>query len=124
THLDPRVLITRTLRQCYGDPGRVTPELIQRYWELTLRPGNRAAFGARTATPFEDRTTALPGLRMPVLIQWGGRDRLIPVAHAERFAHDIPGAQLRLYSDLGHVPMEEDGARTVADVRTFLAAHR
>jgi pimeloyl-ACP methyl ester carboxylesterase len=123
-HLDPRWLVAKTLRQSYGDPARVTPALIERYWELTLRPGNRAAFGARTATPYEDRTAELHTLKMPVLIQWGARDHVIPVADAERFRHDIAGAQLRIYDDLGHVPMEEDGAHTVADVRTFLAALR
>jgi pimeloyl-ACP methyl ester carboxylesterase len=123
-HLDPRLLVEKTLRQAYGDPSRVTPALIERYYELALRPGNRAAFGARTAAPFEDRTAELRTLKVPALILWGAQDRLIPVADAQRFAHDVPGAQLKIYDDLGHVPMEEDGARTVADVRAFLDAPR
>jgi pimeloyl-ACP methyl ester carboxylesterase len=123
-HLDPRWLVTKTLRQAYGDPSRVTPALIARYSELALRPGNRAAFAARTAAPFEDRTRELGKLKVPVLIEWGELDHLIPVGDARRFARDIPGAQLKIYGDLGHVPMEEDGARTVADVKTFLAALR
>jgi pimeloyl-ACP methyl ester carboxylesterase len=121
-HLDPRPLVAKTLRQAYGDPAKVTPELIQRYWELSLRPGNRAAFGARTGTPWEDHTAALHGLKVPVLVQWGRLDHVIPVADADKFKRDVPGAQLRIYDALGHVPMEEDGPRTVADARAFLDA--
>ncbi len=120
-HLDPRWLVARTLRLSYGDPTRVTPALIDRYTDMALRPGNRAAFGQRTSVPFDDRTAELARLKMPVLILWGGRDHLIPVANARRFAAAIPGADLRIYDDLGHVPMEEDAARTVADVEQFLA---
>lgn len=121
-HLDPRLLVEKTLRQTYGDPTRVTPELVERYYELTLRPGNRAAFAARTATPFEDQTAGLRALHVPTLILWGGKDALIPVSDARRFAADIPGAALRVYDGLGHVPMEEDGRGTATDVYEFLGS--
>jgi pimeloyl-ACP methyl ester carboxylesterase len=120
-HLDPRRLVDRTVHGIYGDPARVTPELVERYYELSLRPGNRAAFGARTSIPFEDRTAGLRALRVPTVVLWGARDSLIPVAHAAKFAADIPGATVRVYDDLGHVPMEEAGPRTAADVAQFLA---
>jgi pimeloyl-ACP methyl ester carboxylesterase len=123
-HLDPRWIVARTLRETYGNPAEVTPALIDRYTELALRPGNRAAFGARTAVPFEDHTAELAGLSLPVLILWGARDRLIPVENAGKFAAEIAGAELQIYDALGHVPMEEDSARTVADVETFLSKHR
>jgi pimeloyl-ACP methyl ester carboxylesterase len=123
-HLDPRWLVARTVRQSYGDPARVTPALVERYRELLLRAGNRAAFGARTAVAYEDHTAELAALKLPVLIVWGARDRLIPVENAHKFAAEIAGAELRIYDELGHVPMEEDGARTGADVAAFLSAHR
>jgi pimeloyl-ACP methyl ester carboxylesterase len=52
---------------------------------------------------------------------WGARDNLVPVDSARRFAHDIQGARLVIYDDLGHVPMEEDPERSVGDVVKFLA---
>jgi pimeloyl-ACP methyl ester carboxylesterase len=119
-HLDPRLLVERTSRQIYGDPTRVTPEEIERGYELVLRPGNREAFGAVTSVPFEDRTASLRSLHVPTLVMWGDRDALIPVSDAARFAAEIPGARLRIYEGLGHVPMQEDGPRTVADMRDFL----
>jgi pimeloyl-ACP methyl ester carboxylesterase len=119
-HLDPTPLVEKTLRECYGHPERVTKELVERYVDLTLRPGNRQAFGARTRQPFSDHTAELRALTMPTLILWGARDRLIPVENAKRFARDLMHAELRVYDDLGHVPHEEDGARTAADVDAFL----
>jgi len=119
-HLDPRALAERTTRQIYGNPSRLTPDVVDRYVELSLRPGNRAAFGARTSLPDEDRTAELRGLRVRTLVMWGDRDSLIPSSNAWRFAADIPGATVRTYPDLGHVPMEEDGPRTAADARAFL----
>lgn len=119
-HLDPRLLVERTSRQVYGDPTRVRPDAIERSYELVLRAGNREAFGAETSVPFEDATAALKTLAVPTLIMWGDRDALIPVSDAQRFAADIPGARVRIYEGLGHVPMEEDGPATAADARDFL----
>ena len=59
-------------------------------------------------------------LHVPTLVIWGDRDALIPVSDAQRFVADIPGARVHVYEGLGNVPMEEDGQRTVADVRAFL----
>jgi pimeloyl-ACP methyl ester carboxylesterase len=120
-HLDPRRIVDHTVHQVFGDPGLVTPELVDRYYELSLREGNRAAFGARTSVPFEDHTAELQGLQVPTLVMWGTKDALIPVEHAQRFASDIRGAKVRIYEGLGHVPMEEAGPRTAADVAAFLA---
>ncbi len=72
--------------------------------------------------PFEDHTALLRTLSVPTLIMWGDKDALIPVSDAQRFAADIPGARLRIYEGLGHVPMEEDGPGTAADAREFLSA--
>ena len=60
--------------------------------------------------------------RLPTLILWGGKDRLAPLEMGQRFARDIAGARLVVFEDLGHVPHEEDPARTVAEVRRFLGS--
>jgi pimeloyl-ACP methyl ester carboxylesterase len=122
-HLDPRILVERTSRQVYGDPARVDPDSIERSYELVLRPGNRQAFGAETSVPYEDRTALLRTLNVPTLVMWGDKDALIPVSDAQRFGDDIPGARVRIYEGLGHVPMEEDGPRTAADARAFIESH-
>ena len=120
-HLLPRPLIVQGLHAVYGDPAKVTEALVDRYFELTLRAGNRAALVARAQTwsPAEG-VAHVTGVTAPTLILWGGRDHLIPPALAQRFAADIPGARVVMFDDLGHVPQEEDPARTVAVVKAFL----
>jgi pimeloyl-ACP methyl ester carboxylesterase len=118
----PRGLIDSSVRNTYGDPTRVTEELVDRYYELTLREGNRAALAQRFA---DGRWAGDPGrirqLQLPTLVLWGGRDRLIPLHYGERFHRDIAGSELVVFPELGHVPQEEDPRATVAAVRRFLS---
>jgi pimeloyl-ACP methyl ester carboxylesterase len=117
----PRALIEKSLRNVYGDPSKVTPELVDRYFELTLREGNRGALARRMEQPFEGEVEKLKSLSMPALIMWGGEDRLIPPENGRRFARDLPHARLVMFETLGHVPQEEDPVRTAAEVEAFLA---
>ena len=117
----PRQLIERSVRSVYGDPDKVSAPLVDRYFELTLREGNRAALLQR-AKQMEPGQYAdcLSTLKQPTLILWGGRDRLIPPDSAQIFRREIAGSRLVTFDELGHVPQEEDPARTVAAVQDFL----
>lgn len=119
--LDPRPLVEDGVKKAYGDPARVRPEILERYYELSLRPGNRSAFIDRMKLPRVDESAKIHEITVPTLVMWGARDNLVPVESARHFAHDIQGARLVIYDDLGHVPMEEDPERSVADVVKFLA---
>ena len=118
----PRPLVAQSVTSVYGDPNKVTPELIDRYFELTLRTGNRRALGQRVEHLVAGADAErIATLKVPTLILWGGRDRLIPPAIAKVFESQISGSRLKVFDDLGHVPQEEDPARTVAAVKSFLA---
>jgi pimeloyl-ACP methyl ester carboxylesterase len=119
-HVLPRGVIQSSVRNVYGDPTKVTSELVDRYYELTLRAGNRAALGQRFAQMKPSNTEALKTLTMPTLLLWGAQDRLIPLDNAHQFARDIAGSKLVVFDDLGHVPQQEDPQRTVDALRTFL----
>jgi hypothetical protein len=43
----PKSIVANSVRNVYGDPSKVTPALIERYYETTLRAGNREAVVAR-----------------------------------------------------------------------------
>ena len=117
----PRFLIASSLKNVYGDPAKVTEEMIDRYYAITVRAGNRRALAERfKQAPPGEMAHRIPEVSVPTLILWGGRDRLILPEAAERFHHDIDGSQLEIFEDLGHVPQEEDPARTVAVVERFL----
>jgi pimeloyl-ACP methyl ester carboxylesterase len=119
----PRSLIEASLRNVYGDPSKVTPELIDRYFDMMVRTGNRRALVQRFAqSDYGANADRIAELKLPTLILWGGCDRLIPPRTAERFHRDIDGRRLTIFPDLGHVPHEEDPARTAAAVIDFLQA--
>ncbi len=121
TRILPRSVVASSVRSVYGDPSRVTDSLITRYYELTLRAGNRASLPHRFAKSDNGADSArIATVRAPTLILWGGRDGLIPPDHAGRFARDIPGSRIALFPELGHVPHEEDPVRTAAAARAFL----
>jgi pimeloyl-ACP methyl ester carboxylesterase len=121
-HLLPRSLVAQSLGEVYGDPSRVTDALVDRYFELTLREGNRRALGLRMQQLDPGaQADRIKSVASPTLILWGGRDRLIPPATAQRFAADIRGSRVVVFDSLGHVPQEEDPARTVQAVTGFLS---
>ena len=118
----PRSLIESSVRNVYGDPTRVTPQLVDRYYELTLRAGNREGLVQRFAqAPLGEHAEWIGRIQQPTLILWGGRDRLIPPANARRFESEIHGSRLVVFPELGHVPQEEDPEATVAALQDFLA---
>ena len=116
----PRILIRKSLEGSYGNPALVNETLVDRYYDLLLREGNREAvidmFGSRRPAQFERIST----IRKPTLIIWGDRDRLIDVSNAYRFQQDIPGSRLLVIPGSGHVPMEESPKEVSKAMTDFL----
>jgi len=121
--LTPREIVEDSVRDVYGDRSRVTGALVDRYFELLTRDGNRRALNLRLGLVDTDLAPErIKTLRLPTLVLWGAADRLIPPENAQRFHADIPGSRLVVLPGLGHVPQEEDPARSLAPVLDFLAA--
>ncbi len=120
-HLLPRALVAASVASVYADDARITEALVDRYYELTLREGNRHALGIR-AQQLEPGAAVerLKTITVPALVLWGGADQLIPVESARRFASDIKSARVVVLDGLGHVPHEEDPARSLVPVLDFL----
>ena len=118
----PRRVIESSVRNVYGDPDKVTPELVDLYYDITVREGNRRALAERwRQAPAGKDPERIREIKVPTLILWGALDRLIPPEDGAQFQRDIAGSRLVVFGDLGHVPHEEDPARTVAVVKGFLA---
>lgn len=117
----PRRVVEDSLRNVMGDPSKVTPELVDRYFDMSVRAGNRASLPARFMyLPTEASAARIRQISKPTLILWGGRDRLIPPGNGERLHRDIAGSQLVMFPELGHVPQEEDPVVSVAAALEFL----
>ena len=116
----PKSIIENSMLDVYKNDQLVTEKLIDRYFELSLREGNRTAFVKRMSQLNEKLDIGdLKKITAPVLIQWGKDDRWIPLAKGYEFKKIIPKAELKIYNS-GHVPMEENPMETVEDYMIFL----
>ena len=122
TRITPRRLIDKSLHQTVLNQTIVTTAMVDRYWELLRFPGNRAATVTRFSQPMQSFAAAdLAKLPMPVLIEWGKGDPLIPLSAGEWLHKAIPGSRMIVYPGIGHIPMEETPAQSVADLRGWMA---
>jgi pimeloyl-ACP methyl ester carboxylesterase len=117
----PHAIIEKSLQNVYVHDERITPELIERYYDLASREGNRKAFVDRMKSLVQnDKYLKIKTLTMPTLIIWGEQDGLIPTDVAEKFHKDLPNDTMIIFKDLGHTPMEEEPILTVRAVKEFL----
>lgn len=123
SQLLPRSLIEKSLSQSVSNQAVVTPQAVDRYWELARYPGNRQATSRRFAQGYRTFTPAqVAAIRTPTLVMWGEEDSLIPYAAASWYMRHLPNAALAHYPGIGHIPMEEAPERSLADLRNWLAA--
>lgn len=66
-----------------------------------------------------DLPKRLRDVKQPVLIIWGERDRVIPLAHAASALNKLPDAILRLVAGVGHVPQVESPDVVAAAIDRF-----
>lgn len=114
----PRAL-RRLLALVYADPGRITPETVQGYARpLRARRAHRVL--ARMLNSRLVPRLDLAAVRVPTLIIWGERDRVIPPAVGKTYAAAIRGARLVTLPEIGHAPAEEAPDRFNAILKEFL----
>ncbi|MHB1024416.1 MAG: acetoin dehydrogenase dihydrolipoyllysine-residue acetyltransferase subunit [Desulfobacteria bacterium] len=101
------------LRGLFANPAMVNRSMVDATFEALSRPGALEAVRdvVESAAPrgiqVESLTERLPELRVPVLIAWGARDAVIPVAQGKEAHASIPGAELWVAENAGHCPQIE-----------------
>jgi pimeloyl-ACP methyl ester carboxylesterase len=118
--ITPRFVVSQTLSEVYGDGSKVTEATIDRYHDLMLREGNRQSVVSVLESLVDINAEKIKQVNVPTLIQWGEKDRWIPLAHAQNFAADISDSKVITYPGIGHVPMEEIPEQSAADAKQFL----
>jgi pimeloyl-ACP methyl ester carboxylesterase len=118
----PTVMLRMNLSPAYADKSRLTEATVTRYRDLMLAPGVRRALLERTAqVRLEPPEPRLRRIQTPTLLVWGEKDALIPFSNAQDYLEALPNVRLVSFADLGHVPQEEDPARSLPPVEAFLA---
>jgi len=125
TFITPKSIARSSVESVYADKSKVTEDLADRYFELTLRSGNRQAFVDRISQAARSSDfDKIKAIEQPTLILWGDQDLLIPVENALRFQQDLPNDTLVILENAGHVPMEEVPQRSIEPVLSFLRGFR
>jgi pimeloyl-ACP methyl ester carboxylesterase len=121
THVLPRPLLRMSLAPAYADPQALSEGLTDRYFELMRAPGARPALLARMQqTVLSDPRPQLQRIRAPTLLIWGEQDAMIPFSNAADYLAALPRASLAALPGIGHLPQEEQPARGLAALQTFL----
>lgn len=124
----------RTLRWfakfLFYNPARQLDGWVKYAAELLALPGARRAFlqvlrqgvsvfGLRPE--FQTRIQdSLKDLRVPTLIVWGHQDRVIPMSQALLGLQKIPGCEVHLFDQCGHLPQLEKAEEFNSLVLAFL----
>lgn len=118
--LSSRFVFSQSLNDIYFNKSLITDKTIDRYFELSLYPGNAEAFPKRVKAKLDDQANKIKQITTPTLVLWGEEDEYFPPDNAKRFATDIPRAVVKLYNNVGHLPMEEIPEQSSYDTINFI----
>ena len=114
------------LRGLFANPAIVNRSMVDATFEALSRPGAWEAVrsAVESAVPqgiqVESLTERLLELRIPVLIAWGARDAVIPLARGKEAHASIPGAEIWIAENAGHCPQIEAASEFNGRLLTFL----
>jgi pimeloyl-ACP methyl ester carboxylesterase len=115
------------LRSIFGDPDKVTDEMVTRYRILNTQPGQQQRFRRRIdtwrASGGPDRDFALAArVPVPVLIQWGAAGPVLPQELHCTIAGAFSAAPVQVitYPGVGHKLVMEEPVRTAQDALGFI----
>jgi pimeloyl-ACP methyl ester carboxylesterase len=128
TYLLPRALPEFMLLQGFGDDAKLTDELVDRWYEMWMREGQREAQLDRLRQ-YEsgDIEDIIRSLETPTLLMWGEANT---TAHYEQsfefrtLLENVESLKFISYPGVGHMAVQEAGAETARDVRAFLDSRR
>lgn len=105
----------------WHDPSKLTPEIWEGYAKpLRAENWDRALWEVTRASHPLGLERRLGEVRVPVLVVTGDDDRIVPTEQSIRLAGEIPGAQLAVIPECGHIPQEECPAPFLEALGAFL----
>lgn len=121
TFITPRFVVKSSVQNVYADQNKISEALVDRYFHLTLRAGNRQAFVDRMNVAYDaTHLKQMKRIQQKTLVLWGAKDSLIPMGSGYRFHHDLPNDTLVILKNSGHVPMEESPKESLEPLLRFI----
>ena len=119
-------IVGETLKYMVADDELVTPGFASRFGRILRHRGNRHAIAlmfrqyAVIVLDPRDLEPRLGEIGIPVLVQIGEEDPLVPPAVGEKFHAGLAQSTLELYAGTGHMIMEEATEQSAGDAVNFL----
>jgi pimeloyl-ACP methyl ester carboxylesterase len=111
-----------TIDRAWHDPGKQPADTVPLYTKpLQAENWDVGLWLYSTAPSAPSLRERLGELSLPVLVLTGDNDRLIPAENTIAAAGEIPGAELVVLENCGHVPQEECPQAFLEAVLDFLA---
>lgn len=124
-YIAPRALARFMLTSRFGDPSKVDDRLIDQWYDMWMREGQRAAILARLRSySSADIVEVTAAVSVPTLILWGEKNPQAPVEQAEELRQMLssaPSVTIITYPGIGHMAAEEAGPAIAKDIQAWLA---
>jgi pimeloyl-ACP methyl ester carboxylesterase len=102
----------------FYDPDKIDESVWPR--RLNSFDQARATSGVLKALAFHNISSELSEIRQPVCVVWGKNDIVLPSAHAQQIAEELPDASVYVWNECGHLPFLEKQEEFLAIARRFL----
>ena len=123
-YIMPRALPEFMLRGGFGDKSKLTDELVDRWYDMWRREGNREAQLDRLSQYKPgDIEEIIRQLEVPTLLMWGEANTTAKFEQATEFRElleNVESLKFIPYPGVGHMAVQEAGEETGRDVRAFL----
>jgi len=108
----------------FHDPSKAPDLAAMTDAQVTVLAADRIAHAMYTWDPYMHNPKLrylLHRITVPTLLIWGASDGVVPVTYAEAYRAMIPGAQLVIIPEAGHLPHVEQPELILQHVLSFIA---
>lgn len=113
------------LRIAYFDDSKIDQDEVDTYAApLKTAAGKHAIiYSARQIVPdgLAEISERYKTIELPTLILWCDHDRIVPLDVGLKLRRTMPNSKLRIVSECGHMPQEEQPEAVLSQIRLFLA---
>ena len=122
SYYTPKFFATQGLRSSVFDESLATTELAMHFHDLVLLSGSRKAILSmfKNRRSYFNDPEILESIQVPTLVIHGREDNIIPFQSSFIFQENIKDVDMKIYPDIGHLPMYEAPLNLASDIKDFL----
>ena len=122
SYYTPKFFATQGLRSSVYDERLATRDLALQFHDLALLSGSREAILSmfRDGRSSFNDSDILKLILVPTLVIHGKEDNIIPFESSFVFQENIKDVEMKIYPNIGHLPMYEAPLNVASDIKDFL----